>query len=108
LSIAGIYAEASTFYQKGQGSEQGVQIDLLLDRNDNTINLFEIKFYADPYLFTKAKADAFRTKRALFQNYSQTRKHIFLSFLSVYGIIENEHSLGLVDNSIVLDALFEP
>jgi uncharacterized protein len=107
LSIAGIYAEASTFYQKGQGSEQGVQIDLLLDRNDNTINLFEIKFYADPYVFTKAKADAFRTKRALFQHYSQTRKHIFLSFLSVYGIIENEHSLGLVDNSLVLDALFE-
>ena len=107
LGISGIYTEASTFYQKGQGSEQGVQIDLLLDRNDNTINLFEIKFYGDPYVFTKAKADVFRTKRALFQHYTQTRKHIFLSFLSVYGIIENEQSLGLVDNSIVLDALFE-
>jgi uncharacterized protein len=106
LGISGIYTEASTFYQKGQGSEQGVQIDLLLDRNDNTINLFEIKFYADPYVFTKAKADAFRTKRALFQYYTQTRKHIFLSFLSVYGVIDNEHSIGLMDNSIVLDALF--
>ncbi len=107
LGISGIYAEASTFYQKGQDGEAGVQVDLLLDRNDNSINLFEIKFHADPYLFTKAKADALRNKRALFQHYTQTRKHIFLSFLSVYGILDNEHSLGLVDNSIVLDALFE-
>ena len=107
LGISGIYVEASTFYQKGQGGEQGVQIDLLLDRNDNTINLFEIKFHAGPYVFTKAKADALRNKRALFQHYTQTRKHIFLGFLSVYGLLENEHSIGLVDNAIVLDALFE-
>jgi len=102
LGISGIYTEASTFYQKGKGDEQGV----LLDRNDNTINLFELKFYATPYVFTKKDADAFRTKKALFQHYTQTRKHIFLSFLSVYGILDNEHSIGLVDNSIVLDALF--
>ena len=106
LGISGIYTEASTFYQKGKGDEQGVQIDLLLDRNDNTINLFELKFHATPYVFTKKDADAFRTKKALFQHYTQTRKHIFLSFLSVYGILDNEHSIGLVDNSIVLDALF--
>lgn len=107
LGISGIYAEASTFYQKGLSDEQGVQIDLLLDRNDNTINLFEIKFRADPYIFTKASADAFRNKRVLFQHYSQSRKHIFLSFLSVHGIFENEHSIGLIDNNITLDALFE-
>jgi uncharacterized protein len=106
LGISGIYTEASTFYQKGQDNQQGVQIDLLLDRNDNTINLFELKFYATPYVFTKAKADDLRTKKALFQHYTQTRKHIFLSFLSVYGMLDNEHSIGLVDNSLVLDALF--
>ena len=107
LGISGIYAEASAFYQKGQDAQQGVQIDLLLDRNDNTINLFEIKFYSEAYLFTKAHADAFRTKRALFKHYTESRKHLFLSLISTYGIIENEHSLGLIDNAIDLDALFE-
>jgi uncharacterized protein len=77
-----------------------------LDRNDNTINLFEIKFYAEPYAFTKAKADAFRLKRTLFKQYAPTRKQVFLSFISTYGIIENEHSIGLIDNVITLDVLF--
>lgn len=107
LGIAGIYSEASTFYQKGQGAEKGVQIDLILDRNDNTINLFEIKFHSEPYLFTQAQADALRTKSALFKHYTQTRKHVFLSLISTYGVMENEHSIGLVDNVLGLDVLFE-
>ena len=107
LGISGIYAEASTFYQKGKDEQQGVQIDLLLDRNDNTINLFEIKFHAEPYVFTKSQADAFLIKRALFKHYSQSKKQIFLSFISTYGIIDNKYSLGLIDNSITLDMLFE-
>lgn len=107
LGITGIYTEASTFYQKGQDGQQGVQIDLLLDRNDNTINLFEIKFYAEPYTFTKAQTDAFRLKRTLFKHYTQTRKQLFLSFIATYGILENEHSIGLIDNVLTLDTLFE-
>lgn len=107
LGISGIYANASTFYQKGQEGQQGVQIDLVLDRNDNTINLFELKFYAEPYVFTKAQADALRTKRALFKHYTQSRKQIFLSFIAAYGIIENEQSIGLIDNVLTLNALFE-
>ena len=107
LGISGIYAEASTFYQKGQAAQQGVQIDLILDRNDNTINLFEIKFYAEPYILTKNQAEALRTKRALFKHYSQTRKQVFLSLISTYGLVENEQSIGLIDNIIALDALFD-
>ncbi|MFM9947641.1 MAG: AAA family ATPase [Saprospiraceae bacterium] len=107
LGISGIYTEASSFYQKGRDGAEGVQVDLLLNRNDNSINLFEIKFHEGPYVFTRAKAEALRKKRALFQHYSQTRKHIFISFLSVHGILENEHSQGLVDNNILLSALFE-
>lgn len=107
LGISGIYSEASTFYQKGQDGQQGVQIDLLLDRNDNTINLFEIKFYADPLVLTKTQAEGLRTKRALFKHYTQSRKQIFLSLISTYGIVENEQSIGLIDNILSLDTLFE-
>ena len=107
LGISGIYAHASIFYQKGQSSQNGIQIDLLIDRNDNTINLFEIKFYAEPYIFTKSQADFLRNKRSLFRHYTQSRKQLFLGFISTYGIIENEHSIGLIDNVIDLDTLFE-
>ena len=49
----------------------------------------------------------FRTKRALFKHYSQTRKQVFLSLISTYGLVENEQSIGLIDNTIALDALFD-
>lgn len=107
LGITGIYSEASTFYQKGRDSTKGVQIDLLLNRNDNVINLFEIKFYAEPYVFTPQQADNLRQKAMLFKHYTQSKKQVFLSFISTYGISENENSLGLLDNSISLNHLFE-
>lgn len=106
LSIAGIHAEASTFYQKGQGNEQGVQIDLLLDRSDNTINLFEIKFYAEALALDRKQAEALRQKRTLFKYYTQSKKHLFLSLLTPFGLLENEHSIGLIDHALDLDALF--
>ena len=80
---------------------------MLLDRNDNVINLFEIKCYTEPYVFNKVQAEALRTKRSLFQHYSQSRKQVFLSFISVYGLVENAHSLGLIDNAMGLEVLFE-
>jgi uncharacterized protein len=107
LGISGIYAEFSGYYQKGKEGQSGVQIDLLIDRNDNAINLFEIKFYTEPFLLGKEQADNLRTKRTLFKHYSQTKKHIFLSVMSTYGIIINENSLGLVDNSLTMNDLFE-
>ncbi len=106
LGISGIYAEASGFYQSGKDGHPGLQIDLLIDRNDNAINLFEIKFYKEPLFMDKALADEMRTKSALFKHYTQTRKHVFLNVLSTFGIVENEHSLGLIDKQLTMDVLF--
>ncbi|MGB1242208.1 MAG: hypothetical protein ACPG49_06785 [Chitinophagales bacterium] len=47
LSIAEIYSEPATFYKKGTTIEKGTLIDLLIDRNDKVINIFEVKFYND-------------------------------------------------------------
>lgn len=108
LGISGIHTEASAFYQKGQDGQPGVQIDLLLDRKDQSINLFELKFYAKPFALTQSAAAALQTKRHLFTQYSQTRKHVFLNLLSTYGLIPNEFSAGLIDHSLHMDILFAP
>jgi len=79
----------------------------LIDRNDNAINLFEIKFYTEPFLLNKTYAENLRTKRALFKHYTQTNKHVFLNMISTYGIMQNEHSIGLVDKSLSMDVLFK-
>ncbi|MFN0015408.1 MAG: AAA family ATPase, partial [Saprospiraceae bacterium] len=56
LGISGIYTEASAFYLKNSAFGRGIQVDLLLDRSDHAINLFEIKFYQGPFLLKKEHA----------------------------------------------------
>ncbi|WP_425422771.1 AAA family ATPase [Phaeodactylibacter xiamenensis] len=106
LGVAGVYTEASTYYHQGEGEKRGVQIDLLIDRNDHVINLFEIKFYNAPFTLTKAEAKALREKVALFQSYTQTKKQIFLSLITTFGLLPNAHSLGLVQQELTLEDLF--
>jgi len=106
LKIGGIYSFASSFYKQGSDTQRGVQIDLLIDRNDQVINLFEIKFYKEPYTITKAYADQLRQKMAAFRHHTQTRKQLFWVLLSTFGLNDNKHSLGLISQTLTIEDLF--
>ena len=84
----------------------GCQIDLLIDRNDRVINLCEIKFANSEFIISKAYAQELRRKVTLFKHYSKTKKQIFLTFITTYGILSNQYSTGLVDRELTLDDLF--
>ena len=52
-------------------------------------------------------ATALRQKIAYFKAATQTKKQIFLTLISPFPLISNEHSVGLVDVSLTMDAFFE-
>ncbi len=106
MSIAGIYAEASTFYSKGNKQEPGIQIDLLLDRKDQAINLFELKFHREELSLTASDAAALREKIRIFKALTKTRKQVFLYLIATFGLKNNEHSLGAVDGWFDMNVLF--
>jgi uncharacterized protein len=108
LGISGIYAEASSYTHKGNQTEQGIQIDLVLDRKDHTINLFEMKFYSAQWQIDKSEAAELREKVALFKRLSKTQKQVFLTLVTTFGIKTNEQSIGLIDNDLSMNILFEP
>lgn len=107
LQIAGIYSETSSFYQKGTKEQEGVQIDLLINRKDKVINLFELKFYSEPFIISKVEALALRQKVANFKQLTKTKHQVFLSVLSTFGIEQNENSIGLIHNSLTMSTLFK-
>jgi uncharacterized protein len=107
LSIAGVYSEASTFYSKATTTYDGVQIDLLIDRNDHVINVCELKFYNTMFVPTKSFATTLRTKVALFKAISGTNKQVFLTLITAFPMLPNEHSIGLIDTALTMDALFD-
>lgn len=106
MSIAGIYSRAASFYKKSTNTEQGLQIDLVLERNDQTINLFEVKFYNQVFTLSKEYADHLRQVMGRFQTLTATKKHVAWVLISTFGLAENMHSRGLVSQTLTLDDLF--
>lgn len=106
MSIVGVFSEASGFMQRSAADHPGLQIDLILDRKDHVINLFEMKFHNEPWSLTKSDATALRERISLFKRLSQTNKQVFLTAVTPFGIRKNEHSIGLVDSEVTLDDLF--
>ncbi|MEM9720013.1 MAG: ATP-binding protein [Bacteroidota bacterium] len=106
MSIAGIYSLSSSYYRKGSLAQKGVQIDLLIDRKDQVINLFEIKFYTKRIRLSKADADQLREKMWTFEEATKTLKQLFWILISPFGLVENQHSSGLIAQSLTLDDLF--
>lgn len=106
LSIAGIYSISSSFYHKGNEAEEGAQIDLLIDRNDGVINLFEIKFYNEPFLIDKSYAESLMQKRRVFKAVTKTNKQLFFVLITTFGLTPNAHSMNLIAQALTLDDLF--
>lgn len=106
LGIHGIYATSATFYKKATAEQRGAQIDLLLDRADNVINIFEVKFHNAEVALTKDQAEALRRKLWTFAEVTETRKRLSLALITTYGLSRNMHSAGLVETVLTLDDLF--
>lgn len=104
LKITGIYTKTGSWIEKNK--TQGAQIDLLIDRTDNIINLCEIKFYNSEYAITKPYADNLRNKLIVFKEKTKTKKNIFTTMITTYGLIKNKYSLQYVQNEITMDDLF--
>ncbi len=107
LEIGGVYSESSSFIYHGDENTAGTQIDLLIDRNDGVINICELKFYNDTLTINKGYAEKLRQKISIFKTSSKTRKQIYLTLITAFGIKENLHSNGLVDHDFNMDLFFE-
>jgi len=105
LRIGGIVSNASSW--QGNDGVAGAQVDLLIDRRDRVINLCEIKFSISLFKITKEYAQKLRRKISVFKNETGTKKSVFLTMITTYGLDENQHSQSLVQNEITMEALFQ-
>lgn len=105
LGIEVVHTEVSAW--KSSSSEQAAQIDLVIDRRDRIIHLCEIKFSENPFPITKAYAAQLRQKISAFKQESKTNKSIFLTFITTYGLVQNQYARQLVQQELKMDFLFE-
>jgi uncharacterized protein len=107
LGIGAVETEdAPWVYRPTDADDQGAQIDLVIDRADQSINLCEMKFAESEFVLDKAYARELEQKREVFRRVTGTRKAVFLTLVTTYGLRPSEHAQKLGLEVVTMDALF--
>lgn len=106
LGIHGIISNEYAWSKKKSDTLAGAQIDFIIDRTDNCINLFEIKFHDTAFEMTGQYAEQLRRKIHVFKTDTRTKKNVFLTLLTAYGASQNKHFLSVVTNQMTVEDLF--
>ena len=91
---------------KGENGDKGTQIDLVIIRKDNVVNLCEMKFTNQPYVIDKEYHEVLLHRIEILRNYlKDDNKSIHLTFITSKGVKPNMYS-GIIQNEVTLDELF--
>ena len=104
LGISGVITSESAWTKKAV-DEEGMQIDLLISRKDNAVNMCEIKFYSDDFVVSK---DYYRTILRRIEMLSEklsSKMSVYSTLITTYGLKKNEYS-GAFVKTITFDDLF--
>lgn len=94
LGISGIVADVYAWSRKPdqETGTPGAQIDLLIDRMDNVVNICEMKYTQLPYTVTPEYSRHMEQRAALFVADTKTRKTPQLVLISANGVTPNAYA----------------
>jgi AAA+ ATPase superfamily predicted ATPase len=104
LSIAGIQSAVSAWRSETAGP--AAQINLVINRKDGIINIFEIKYCNKEFTITKNYEENLKNKIFAFKTETNTRNAVHLIMLSTFGLNKNKYS-EIVQKELILDNLFD-
>ena len=103
LGISGVSSEVFSWF--GQGEHRSAQIDMLIDRADKTINLYEMKYLSHVYAMTAEDEDDIERRVAALRESTGTEKNVIVTLITTKGLNRNEHS-ECVQRVVTLEELF--
>lgn len=106
LGIAGVQSRACCSTIASTENYKGAQIDLIIDRADQTINICEMKFSRSEYEITKSDDEDFDNKLEAFMRHTKTNKSLMLTLITSFGIKPGKYS-GHVQCQLTLDDLMK-
>ena len=106
LGISGISTTQSAWALRGDDDVDGTQIDLIISRKDNVVNMCEMKFYGDEYVVNNAYERKLAHRQILLAEKLNRRTVIYPVLITTYGLTYNEYS-GSFTHTVVMDDLFK-
>lgn len=105
LGISGVITTSSA-WSKREDDENGMQIDMLLCRNDNVINMCEIKFYSGDFTVNKSYYNVLLGRQEALSKEVSRKMAVHNTLITTNGLKKNEYS-GIFTNTITMDDLFK-
>lgn len=107
LGISGVLTDVYSWRHEADDTYPwGVQIDLLLDRADNVVDVCEMKYANDEFAISADLERRLSRKCETYRAVSGTRRAVHLVMVTTYGVVRNSH-YGIVQAEVKLDDLFK-
>ena len=103
LGISSVITSESAWFEKCD--ERGTQIDLLIVRNDNVINMCEVKFYGGDFSVSKEYYKKLQDREILLSEFASPKYVIHNTLITTNGLKINEYS-NIFIKTLTLDDLF--
>ena len=104
LGISGVNTSSSAWSKRGD-DESGTQIDLLIIRDDNIVNMCEIKYYGGDFAVDKTYYKTLLRRQEMLASEVAPKVAVRSTLITTFGLVRNEYS-GVFANVITLDELF--
>lgn len=105
LEIGGVKTSLSAWNLPGNEDNAGAQVDLLIMRADNIVNLCEMKFYSSEYSIDKDEESKLLHRVEMLKETLSDKQRVHLTLITTFGLTYGKHS-GKVQKVIVCDDLF--
>lgn len=107
LGISGVQTEVFSWLCKADEDKgvEGSQIDLLIVRKDQVINLCEIKYSQKEYIISKTVNEELLRKLHDFQTVTETKSAIHITLITSVALKQNTYS-GIIQSVVTGDDLF--
>lgn len=107
LGISGVITTHSAWSKRpDETGEKGSQIDLLISRNDNVVNMCEMKFYSEEFSVNKDYHETLVKRQSLLSTMIPKKSVVHGTLITTYGLTYNEYSGDFI-NTITMDDLFK-
>ncbi len=106
LGISGVISNVCAWSVSKTADHPGTQIDLLIERRDNIINLCEMKFSAGKYVVSKDDFESMNTKRNIFKQVTKTSAAIHLTLITSNELARSGY-FSSIQREVTLDDLFK-
>lgn len=104
LGVGGVVSTESAWSKKKDDTE-GMQIDLLITRDDNVVNMCEIKFYSDEFVVDGSYYRTLQKREVTLSALISPKMVIHNTLITTYGLCDNEYS-GIFTRVVTMDDLF--